>query len=75
MNKEIEEMLYKLYDVVKTPHDDVMILPFGNSKPEEVISWIVNLNDEDFSLLMKTPIINQAKMYYTKIRKQIRGDE
>ena len=50
MNKEIEEMLYKLYDVVKTPHDDVMILPFGNSKPEEVITWIVNLNDEDFSL-------------------------
>ena len=41
----------------------------------DVIKNVFNLSDEDFSLLMKTPIINQAKMYYTKIRKQIRGDE
>lgn len=33
MDKEVEIMLYRLYDVVKTPHDDVMILPFGNSNP------------------------------------------
>ena len=74
MDKDIERMLYELYDVVKTPHDDVMILPFGNSSPEEVINWLVNLSDEDFSLLMKTPIINQAKMFYTKVRKKVRGE-
>jgi hypothetical protein len=74
MDKDIERMLYELYDVVKTPHDDVMILPFGNSSPEEVVNWLVNLSDEDFSLLMKTPIINQAKMFYTKVRKKVRGE-
>ena len=37
MEKEIEEMLYKLYDVVKTPHDDIMVLPFGNSKKRQKI--------------------------------------
>lgn len=74
MDKDIERMLYELYDVVKTPHDDVMILPFGNSSPEEVINWLVNLSDEDFSLLMKTPIINQAKMFYTKVRKKVKGE-
>ena len=74
MDKDIERMLYELYDVVKTPHDDVMILPFGNSNPEEVINWLVNLSDEDFSLLMKTPIINQAKMFYTKVRKKAKGE-
>ena len=31
MDKEVEKMLYRLYDVGKTPHDDIMILPFGNS--------------------------------------------
>lgn len=75
MEKDIEEMLYRLYDVVKTPHDDVMILPFGNSEPEEVIKWLDNLSDEEFSLLMKTPIINQAKHFYSKIRKQLKGEE
>ena len=74
MDKDIERMLYELYDVVKTPHDDVMILPFGNSQPEDVINWLVNLSDEDFSYLMKTPIINQAKMFYTKVRKKVRGE-
>ena len=68
MDKDIETMLYRLYDAVKTPHDDVMILPFGNSKPEEFIAWLNSLSDEEFSLLMKTPIINQAKVFYTKIR-------
>lgn len=74
MDKEVEKMLYRLYDIVNTPHDDIMILPFGNSEPKEVIDWIVNLSEDDFSLLMKTPIINQAKAFYTRIRKQLRGE-
>ena len=74
MDKKVEEMLYRLYDTVKTPHDEIMILPFGNSKKEEVISWLISLTDEEFSLLMKTPIIIQAKAYYTNIRKQIKGE-
>lgn len=74
MDKEVEKMLYKLYDAVKTPHDEIMILPFGNSEPEEVISWLISLSNEEFSLLMKTPIIIQAKAYYTNIRKQIKGE-
>ena len=74
MDKEVEKMLYRLYDTVKTPHDDIMVLPFGNSEPEEVISWLISLNDKEFSLLMKTPIIIQAKAYYTNIRKQIKGE-
>ena len=74
MNNDVEVMLYRLYDAVKTPHDDVMILPFGNSKPEEVIKWLDKLSDEEFMLLMKTPIISQAKSFYTKIRKQLKGE-
>ena len=74
MDKDVEVMLYRLYDVVNTPHDDVMILPFGNSKPEGVIKWLDELSDEEFSLLMKTPIIHQAKHFYTKVRKQLKGE-
>ena len=65
---ETGHMLHRLREIVKTPHPEVMILPFGNGKPEEVIEWIVNLSDEEFDLLMKTPIIVQAKIHYTKIR-------
>ena len=64
-----KDMLLKLREIVKTPYPDVMILPFGNSSPVEVINWISSLSEEEFSLLMQTPIISQAKMFYTKIRK------
>lgn len=74
MDKDVEVMLYRLYDAVKTPHEDVMILPFGNSKPEEVIRWLDKLSDEEFKLLMKTPIINQAKSFYTKTRTELKGE-
>ena len=69
-----DEMLKRLREIVKTPHPEVMILPFGDAKPEEVIEWIVNLSDEEFCELMQTPIIVQAKIFYTKIRKQMRGE-
>ena len=69
-----EYMLHRLREIIKTPHPEVMILPFGNGKPEEVIEWIVNLSDEEFCELMQTPIIVQAKIFYTKIRKQMRGE-
>ena len=74
MDKDVEVMLYRLYDVVNTPHDDVRILPCGNRKPEEVLKWLDELSDEEFSLLMKTPIIHQAKHFYTKVRKQLKGE-
>ena len=32
-----------------------------------------NLNDEEFEVLMKTPIIVQAKVYYKKIRTELKG--
>ena len=67
MNKK--DMLLKLREIVKTPYPEVMILPFGNSSPVEVINWISSLSEEEFNELMKTPIISQAKMFYTKIRK------
>ena len=71
---EIEEMLHKLHEVVKTPDDEIMVLPFGNSNPNEVIGWIVNMSDEDFEVLMKKPIIIQAKANYRKIRNEIKGE-
>ena len=64
----IEEMLKELHEVLNIPKDEILKLPFGNSNPEDVINWIINLSDEDFSTLMKTPIVNQAKIYYKKIR-------
>ena len=64
------DMLNRLREVVKTPYPEVMILPFGNGDAEEVIDWIKNLSDYEFDLLMKTPIIVQAKIFYTKIRKK-----
>ena len=64
----IEEMLKEFHKVLKTPDEDILRLPFGNSDPDEVINWIINLSDEDFSTLMKTPIVNQAKIYYKKFR-------
>ena len=51
-------------------NDEVMVLPYGNSKPEEVLDWILDLSDEEFNLLMKTPIIIQAKIFYTEFRKK-----
>ncbi len=63
-----KDMLKELREIVKTPEGECMVLPFGNADPYDVIDWIVNLNDEDFSDLMKTPIIVQAKIHYTKIR-------
>ena len=63
-----KDMLLKLREVVKTPHPECMVLPFGNNKPEEVINWIKGLDEEEFTLLMKTPIIVQAKIFYKKIR-------
>ena len=67
-------MLDKLREVVKTPYPEVMILPYGNSNADEVIEWIVTLSDEEFCELMQTPIIVQAKMFYTKIREKYRRD-
>ena len=74
MENDVKEMLVKLHEVVKTPVDEVMVLPFGNSSPEEVISWIDGLDDYEFSLLMKTPIIIQAKHFYTELRKKLKGE-
>ena len=51
-----------------------MALPFGNSSPYEVIDWIVNLSDADFNILMKTPIIIQAKAFYKNLRVEIKGE-
>ena len=66
---DTNDMLNRLREVVKTPYPEGMILPFGNGKPEEVINWLNGLRDEEFDLLMKTAIIVQAKIFYTKIRK------
>ena len=74
MDNDVKEMLHRLRIAIKTPEDEGMILPFGNSRPEEVIVWIDSLNDDEFSLLMKTPIIVQAKIFYTKLRKKLRGE-
>ena len=74
MENDVKEMLVKLHEVVKTPVDEVMVLPFGNSRPEEIISWIDSLSDDEFSLLMKTPIIIQAKHFYTELRKKLKGE-
>ena len=63
-----KDMLKELREIVKTPEGECMILPFGNANPYDVIEWITNLSDEDFSDLMKIPIIVQAKIHYTKIR-------
>ena len=69
----VNDMLKELHKAVNVPDNEVMALPFGNSNPDEVISWIVSLSDEDFSLLMKTPIINQAKEYYKNVRTELRS--
>jgi len=71
---KVEEMLHKLHEVVKTPDDEIMVLPFGNSNPNEVIDWLINLSDEDFQLLMETPIIIQAKAFYKSIRTENKGE-
>ena len=71
---EIDEMLHELHQVVNTPDDEIMVLPFGNSDPKYVLEWLLNLNDEDFSTLMKTPIIHQAKAYYRQLRYKMRGE-
>ena len=68
-----KDMLNELRKVVKTPSNEGMILPFGNAEPNDVIEWIVGLNDEDFNELMKTRIVIQAKIFYTRIRKEMRG--
>ncbi len=70
----VDEMLHELHKVVKTPDDEIMVLPFGNSTPHEVISWLQSLSDKEFELLMKTPIIIQAKVYYRKIRTNYKGE-
>ena len=67
-------MLNKLHEVLKIQGGEIMALPFGRSNPDEVIDWLINLSDEEFAVLMKTPIINQAKSYYTKIRLEIREE-
>ena len=72
MEKKVEDMLIRLYDAVKTPYDEIMVLPFGNSTPEEFFEWLISLSDEEFELLMKTPIIIQAKKFYTDARKKIK---
>ena len=46
MDGDVKEMLVKLHEVVKTPVDEVMVLPFGNSRTEENISWIDSLSDD-----------------------------
>ena len=50
---EIEEMLHELHKAVKTSDDEIMCLPFGNSSPNEVVDWLVNLSDEDFITYME----------------------
>ena len=74
MDGDVKKMLVRLHEAVKTPTDEVMVLPFGNSRPEEIISWIDSLSDDEFSLLMKTPIIIQAKHFYTELRKKLKGE-
>lgn len=70
--KNTKDMLKELRKVVKTPEGECMVLPFGNADPYDVIDWIVSLSDEDFSDLMKTPIIVQAKIGYTKMREKFK---
>ena len=41
---------------------------------EETEKWILSLSDDEFKLLCEYPIIVQAKIFYTKIRKQMRGE-
>ena len=64
----VDDMLKRLYKVVKTDEKDIMVLPFGNANKYEVIDWIINLSDEEFDVLLKTPIIVQAKIFYKKVR-------
>ena len=68
-----KDMLKELYKTVKVPYGECMILPYGNAEPMEVIDWVVNLNDEEFEKLLHTPIIAQAKIFYTKIRNEMKG--
>ena len=67
-------MMHELHEIVKTPDDEIMVLPFGNNDPHEVISWIIGLSDDEFDVLMQLPIIIQAKVYYRKIRNEFKGE-
>ena len=62
------EMLKRLYKAVKTDENDIMVLPFGNAKKEDVLAWIISLSDEEFDVLLETPIISQAKIFYKRVR-------
>ena len=68
----MKDMLKELREVVKTPSNEIMILPYGNARDIDVINWILSLSEEDFHNLMKTDIIIQAKIFYTKIREKRR---
>ena len=68
-----KDMLKELHKIVKTPSNECMILPYGNAKPEDVIKWICELSDEDFNELMNTRIIIQAKIFYSNLRKEMKG--
>ena len=69
-----DEMMHKLHEIVNTPDDEIMVLPFGNSDPREVISWLIGLSDDEFDVLMQLPIIIQAKVFYRKIRNEFKGE-
>ena len=47
----VDEMLKRLYKVVKTDEKDIMVLPFGNANKYDVLDWIINLSDEEFNVL------------------------
>ena len=68
-----KDMLEELHKIVKTPSNECMVLPFGNANPNDVIEWLINLSDEDFNELMNTKIIIQAKIFYTNLRKEMKG--
>ena len=68
-----KDMLEELHKIVKTPSNECMVLPYGNADPEDVIYWIYKLSDEEFDDLMKTNIIIQAKIFYKKVRNELKG--
>lgn len=51
---------------------EILILPYGNAKPEQVNNFILSLTDEEFDLLMKNNIVIQAKIFYSKLRKSFK---
>lgn len=69
-----DEMMNELHEIVKTPDDEIMVLPFGNSDPREVTSWLIGLSDDEFDVLMQLPIIIQAKVFYRKIRNEFKEE-